>query len=92
MDSGLPERVLGATDVVAVVGRAVALKRRGLRYVGPCPFHQGGGPSFHVSPERQTFRCSECGAGGNAIDYVMRRDRLSFAEAVRTLARASGIE
>src|SRR5688500_17212933 len=85
-------RVLQATDIVDLIGRSVALKRRGKDYVGLCPFHQEKTPSFHVSPTKQFFRCYGCKAGGNAIDFVMKRDRVEFVDALRLMAEQHGIE
>ncbi|MCC6579263.1 MAG: DNA primase, partial [Phycisphaeraceae bacterium] len=85
-------QVLGATDIVGLIGQTVGLKRRGKDFVGLCPFHQEKTPSFHVSPARQFFHCYGCKAGGNAIDFVMRRDRIEFKEALTLLADAAGIE
>src|SRR5205085_786073 len=84
--------VLGATDIVELIGQTVSLKRRGKDYVGLCPFHQEKTPSFHVSPARQFFHCFGCKASGNSIDFVMQRDRVEFVDALRTLGQAAGIE
>lgn len=85
-------RVLQATDIVALVGQSVRLKRRGKDYVGLCPFHQEKTPSFSVSPSKQRFYCYGCEKGGNAIDFVMLRDRIDFKEGLKILAEAAGIE
>src|SRR5918993_4635002 len=84
--------VLQAVDIVQLVGQSVALKRRGKDYVGLCPFHSEKTPSFHVSPTKQFFRCYGCKAGGNAIDFVMQRDRVAFMEALRSLGEQAGVE
>jgi len=88
----LKSQVLQAVDIVELVGRSVALKRRGKDYVGLCPFHQEKTPSFTVSPARQFFHCYGCKAGGNAIDFVIARDRLEFRDALRLLAEQAGID
>src|SRR5437762_11176249 len=85
-------RVLQATDIVELIGQSVALKRRGKDFDGLCPFHQEKTPSFHVSPSKQFFHCYGCKAGGTAIDFVMRYDRVEFLDALRTLASRAGIE
>lgn len=85
-------QVLQAVDLVALISQTVALKRRGRNYVGLCPFHQEKTPSFHVNPSRQSFYCFGCKAGGTAFDFVMRRDRVEFKEAMEILARSVGIE
>ena len=84
--------VLQAVDLVDLVGRSVALKRKGKDYWGCCPFHQEKTGSFKVSPERQFFYCFGCKATGNAIDFVMKRDRVEFMDALRSLGEAYGVE
>ena len=84
--------VLGAVDIVELIGRTVALRRTGKDFIGLCPFHQEKTPSFHVSPTRQFFYCYGCKAGGNAIDFVIKRDRVEFKEALEILANQAGIE
>jgi DNA primase len=84
--------VLAAVDLVDLVGRSVALKRKGKDYWGLCPFHQEKSGSFKVSPERQFFYCFGCKATGNAIDFVMRRDRVEFIDALRSLGEAYNVE
>jgi len=85
-------QVLGAVDIVELIGRSVALKRRGKDFLGLCPFHQEKTPSFHVSPARQFFYCFGCKAGGNAINFVMQRDRVEFRDALRILGESVGLE
>lgn len=85
-------QVLQATDIVELIGQNVALKRRGKDYLGLCPFHQEKTPSFHVSPAKQFFHCFGCKASGNAIDFVMKRDRIEFIEALKLLGQRAGIE
>ncbi len=85
------QQVIAATDIVALVGRAVKLRKAGTNYLGLCPFHNERTPSFNVSPSRGTYHCFGCGAGGTAIRFVMEHDGLSFVEAVKRLADAAGI-
>jgi DNA primase len=85
-------QVLQATDIVELISQTVALKRRGGKFVGLCPFHQEKTPSFTVNPGRQAFYCFGCKAGGTAFDFVMKRDRVEFREALEILARAANIE
>ncbi len=87
----LKSKVLQATSLVDLVSQTVALKRRGKVYVGLCPFHQEKTPSFHVDPERQYYRCFGCKKSGNAIDFVIERDRVVFKEAMFQLAEKAGI-
>ncbi len=79
-------------DIVAVVSQTVALRRQGQRLVGLCPFHQEKSPSFSVSSERGLFYCFGCHAGGDVIDYVMKRDGFSFPDAVAFLAAEFHVE
>jgi DNA primase len=85
-------QVLAATDIIGLIGRTVALKRRGKDHVGLCPFHQEKSPSFTVSPAKQMFYCYGCKAGGNAIDFVMKRDRIEFVDALNLLGEQAGLE
>ena len=85
-------QVLGSIDIVELIGRTVTLKRRGKNYVGLCPFHQEKTGSFNVDSTRQFFHCFGCKASGNAIDFVMKRDRLEFIDALRMLGESLGLE
>lgn len=85
------QQVIAATDIVALVGRSVKLRKAGTNYLGLCPFHNERTPSFNVSPSRGTYHCFGCGAGGTAIRFVMEHDGMSFIEAVKRLADAAGI-
>jgi DNA primase len=94
---GLPQQdsralVLAAVDVVDLISQTVALKRRGRKFVGLCPFHQEKTPSFTVDPVKQAFYCFGCKASGSVFDFVMKRDRVEFKEALEILARSAGIE
>ncbi|MCL6595093.1 MAG: DNA primase [Firmicutes bacterium] len=91
-DDETVRRVRERTDLVALVGETVRLRRVGRRYVGLCPFHAERTPSFGVSPERGLFHCFGCGAGGDAFDFVMRRDGLTFPQALEMLATRAGVE
>src|SRR2546421_4047407 len=84
--------VLQAVDVVELISQTVALKRRGRKYVGLCPFHTEKTPSFTVDPTKQAFYCFGCKASGSVFDFVMKRDRVEFKEALEILARQAGIE
>ncbi|HMB94568.1 MAG TPA: DNA primase, partial [Tepidisphaeraceae bacterium] len=84
--------VLQAIDIVELIGQTVKLKRRGAKFLGLCPFHSEKTPSFTVDPSKQFFHCFGCKTGGNVIDFVMKRDRLEFVEALQQLARQAGID
>ena len=84
--------IKNASDIVDIVSESVSLRRAGRNFMGLCPFHAEKTPSFTVSPDKQIFHCFGCGAGGNAIDFVMKHGGLSFPEAARALARRYGID
>lgn len=86
------ERVLAAHDIVEVVGRYVTLKRAGRAFKALCPFHEEKTPSFTVNPDRQSFKCFGCQKGGTAITFLMEQAKITFPEAVRSLAQERGIE
>ena len=85
------DEVRVASDIVDVVSAHVKLKKRGKNFLGLCPFHQEKTPSFSVSPEKQMYHCFGCGVGGNVFTFVMELEKVSFVEAVRTLAERAGI-
>jgi DNA primase len=85
------DEVRNASDIVDVISSFVTLKKRGKNYLGLCPFHQEKTPSFNVSPERQMYHCFGCGVGGNVFTFVMEHEKVSFVEAVRSLAERAGI-
>ena len=80
------------SDIVEFISEFVLLKNAGKNYVGLCPFHSEKTPSFTVSPDRQIFYCFGCGAGGNLISFLMKKDRISFPEAARILAKKYGVK
>ena len=88
----IKEQVLERTDLVALIGQSVQLRKSGSRFVGCCPFHQEKTPSFYVFPQTGTFKCFGCGEGGDAISFLQRRDGLNFTEAVKTLGKSYGID
>ncbi|NTV49491.1 MAG: DNA primase [Geobacteraceae bacterium] len=79
-------------SIVEVVSDYVSLRRAGGNFLGLCPFHAEKTPSFNVNPAREIFHCFGCGEGGNAFSFIMKMEGLSFPEAVKLLARKSGIE
>jgi DNA primase len=82
----------GKLDAVAVVNEYVRLEKRNGRYWGCCPFHNEKTASFTVDPERKLYYCFGCHKGGTVISFVMEMEKLSFPEAIETLAKRSGIE
>lgn len=89
---GFIDDLLGRTDVVEVVGSRIKLKKTGKNYSALCPFHNEKSPSFSVSPDKQFYYCFGCGAGGNAIGFLMDFERMDFPQAVEELARQAGVD
>ncbi|MGH7343933.1 MAG: DNA primase [Candidatus Rokuibacteriota bacterium] len=87
----LLDDIRAAVDIVDLVNRFVNLRKAGSRWKGLCPFHAEKTPSFTVNPQKGIFHCFGCGVGGDAFNFLMRQDRLSFPEAVRTLATSAGV-
>jgi DNA primase len=85
------EEIRSSNDIIDVISQHVRLKKRGKNFVGLCPFHQEKTPSFTVSLEKQVYHCFGCGKGGNVYTFVMEFEKVSFAEAVRSLAEKVGI-
>lgn len=85
-------KVLEATDIVRLIGEHLTLRPKGREHVGLCPFHDDHKPSMCVVPHKHMFHCFSCGAGGNAIDFMMKFHGMEFREALRTLADRAGIE
>lgn len=84
--------LLNRTDIVEVVGSRIQLKKTGKNYSACCPFHKEKTPSFTVSPDKQFYYCFGCGAGGNALGFVMDHDHLEFPQAVDDLAKRIGMD
>lgn len=88
------DRVLDAVDLVALIGEHVVLKPKGREHVGLCPFHDDRSPSLAVVTHKggSFYKCFACGAGGNAIDFMMEFHKLSFPDALKHLAERAGIQ
>ncbi len=86
------DEVRARTDIVSVIGQYVTLKRAGTNHKGLCPFHEENTPSFNVHNARGIYKCFGCGAGGNAIQFLMNLEGWSFPETVRHLAGRVGVE
>jgi len=78
-------------NIVDLVSGFVGLKQAGRNHIGLCPFHKEKTPSFTVSPDKQIFYCFGCGEGGNALAFVMKINGLTFPEAIRYLAKKTGV-
>ncbi len=86
------QQIRDRVNLVELVGSYVSLKQSGRNHWGLCPFHNEKTPSFSVSAEKQIFKCFGCGAGGDAFDFLMKIEGLSFPEAVKKLAEQVGVE
>ncbi len=86
------DKILERTDLAALVGQSVQLKRSGARLTGCCPFHSEKTPSFFVFSQTGTYKCFGCGEGGDAISFLQKHDGLTFTEAVKRLGNACGVE
>ena len=84
--------LLDRVDIVEVIDRRVKLRKSGKNYSARCPFHEERSPSFSVNPEKQFYYCFGCGAGGNALTFMMEYDNLEFPQAVDNLASSAGME
>jgi DNA primase len=91
-DRELVQRIKDATDLVALLGQSVKLRKQGAAWVGLCPFHSERSPSFQVLQDRGFYHCFGCGKHGDAFTWVMEREGLTFPEAMEQLARAAGVE
>ena len=83
--------LLSRIDIIDVIEPRVKLRKTGKNYSGLCPFHQEKSPSFTVQPDKQFYYCFGCGAGGNALGFVMNFENLEFVDAVETLAKSIGV-
>ncbi|MDD3491303.1 MAG: CHC2 zinc finger domain-containing protein, partial [Paludibacter sp.] len=86
------QRIKDASEITAVIGERMNLTKKGVNYVGVCPFHADKSPSLTVSSAKQMYKCFACGAGGDAIKYIQESDGLTFYEACKFLARRANIE
>lgn len=92
IDQATIDRILDAAQIVDVVSEFVTLRRRGVNYIGLCPFHNEKTPSFSVSPSKGLCKCFSCGKGGNAVHFIMEHEQLSYYEALKWLAKKYNIE
>ena len=86
------DKIMDATNIVDVVGDFVTLRKAGVNYKGLCPFHDDKTPSFMVSPSKNICHCFACGEGGNAVNFLMKHEQITYPEALRWLAKKYNIE
>lgn len=92
IDKATIARIQDAAQIVDVVSDFVTLKKRGVNYLGLCPFHDDRTPSFSVSPAKNICKCFACGEGGTAVHFIMKHEQLSYYEALKYLAKKYNIE
>jgi DNA primase len=86
------QQILSRIDIVDIIGGFVKLKKRGVNYLGLCPFHNEKTPSFTVSPTKEIYKCFGCGRSGNSISFLMEHEKYSYVEALKWLANKYGVE
>ena len=92
IDQGTIDRIMDAAQIVDVVSDFVTLRKRGVNFVGLCPFHDDKTPSFYVSPAKGLCKCFACGKGGNVVHFIMEHEQMSYPEALKFLAKKYHIE
>ncbi len=92
IDQHTVDKIIAAADIVDVVKEYVTLRKRGVNYLGLCPFHNEKTPSFTVSQSKGIFKCFGCGKGGNVVNFIMEHERLNYVEALKFLAKKYHIE
>ncbi len=92
IDQPTIDRILDAANIVDVVSDFVTLRKRGVNYVGLCPFHTDKSPSFYVSPAKNICKCFACGEGGTAVHFIMKHEQLNYFDSLRFLAKKYNID
>jgi DNA primase len=92
IDQATVDQIFQSAKIVDVVSDFVTLRKRGVNYIGCCPFHNEKTPSFTVSPAKDIFKCFGCGKGGNAVNFIMEHESVSYVDALRYLAKKYNIE
>lgn len=92
IDQATVERIMATANIQEVVQDFVSLKKRGVNYLGNCPFHNEKTPSFTVSPSKGIFKCFGCGKGGNSVNFIMEIEHLNYFEALKYLGKKYGID
>ena len=93
IDQATVDRVIEAaqSQITDVISDFVHLKKRGINFLGHCPFHNEKTPSFIVSPHKGIFKCFGCGKGGNAVNFLMEHEQITFVDAIKTLGKKLNI-
>lgn len=92
IDQQTIDKIIDTAQIVDVVSDFVTLRRRGINYIGLCPFHPDKSPSFNVSPTKNICKCFSCGEGGSPVTFLMKKEQMTFYEAIRWLGKKYGIE
>ncbi|MDR1780301.1 MAG: DNA primase [Tannerella sp.] len=92
IDNLTKNRIIDTANIVDVVSDFVSLRKRGVNYVGLCPFHADNHPSFYVTPAKNICKCFSCGEGGSPVVFIMKHEKLSYNEALKYLAKKYHIE
>lgn len=92
IDHDTVQRIIDTAKIDEIVSDFISLKRRGVNYLGNCPFHDEKTPSFTVSPAKGIFKCFGCGKGGNSVNFVMEHEQLTYVDALRWIAKKYNIE
>ena len=87
IDRATIDRIMDAANIVDVVSDFVSLRKSGANYKGLCPFHDDRTPSFSVSPARGIYKCFSCGKAGNAANFIMEHEQMTYPEALKWLAK-----
>ena len=92
IDQATVDKILDSANIVEVVSDFVTLRKRGVNYIGLCPFHDEKTPSFSVSPSKNICKCFSCGKGGSAVHFIMEHEQMTYYEALKYLAKKYIIE
>ncbi|HAF30328.1 MAG TPA: DNA primase [Bacteroidales bacterium] len=92
IDYNTIQKIIDTAEITEVVQDFVSLKKRGVNYLGLCPFHNEKTPSFTVSPSKGIYKCFGCGKGGNPVNFIMEHEHLGYPEALKYLAKKYNIE
>ena len=86
------QQIVSRIDIIEIISSFIRLKKRGVNYIGLCPFHNEKSPSFTVSPSKEIYKCFGCGRSGNTISFLMEHEKYSYVEALKWLASRYNVE